>query len=480
MPLPWERVLAKVQPKSEEQEGRLPAFLRKPEGVFLALAGVFGLFFCFATPPHDPADEDRHHGVAFLLSEAHFTVVGDAPGHEATVPRSIVNLHPRGHHYTDEQLRSGRLPADIPRTRRHRPEDLRRLYARELAPHDRVPVRYGAAYSPLVYAAISPALALGRAAGLPVVASLWLARVAGLALWLAGVALAIRRAPVGKWGLAAVALLPMSVFQAGSISGDPVSQVVLFLFFAELLRAARRGTDWAGREALLLVGLAALIGLVKPGYAPITLSAVALLVAERSGRRAAWIAAIVAAAHLTTVGWAARVQAAVQPTLAVGVDAAEQALFIATHPLEFAGILLRTSWMSVPAWIEEMVGNVGHLDVGIPPVATAVALLAVLAASMLDEAPTPRPWTGWALLGGFFAAGIAIMTIAYMGWTAVGIPVIHGVQGRYFMLMLPFALVGLPRLPTRYAPPARAAIPWALATVLAVTAVEMVDRYYEF
>ena len=453
---------------------------RRPEIVFVVVGGLFGLFFAFVTPPHDPADEVRHHTRAFLIAEGNFTIVGQAPGYRAEVPRSIESLHPAGHHYTDEQLRSGHLPRDLPRTRAHRPRDQRLVFSRKLVPEDRIPIEFGGSYSPLVYLGTSPALALGRALDLTVVGSLWLARVAGLAAWLAGIAFAIRRAPTAKWGLAAVALLPMSVFQAGSISGDPISQVVLFLFFAELLRATSDGTEWKGRKPLILVGLAVLIGLVKPGYAPLSLGALVLLHDERSGRRLGWVLTIVAAAHITTLGWVARVQASGQPTLGAGIDAAEQVRFILTHPFEFAAVLARTVWDLFPALIEGMVGNVGHLDVGIPPIATALAVLAVLAASALDEAPRPRPWLGWFLLGSFVCTGGALMTMAYIGWTPVGGPFVHGVQGRYFLLMLPFALTGLPRLPPRIAQPLRAAIPWALATVLAVTAMEMVGRYYEF
>src|SRR5262245_40658861 len=99
--------------------------MKAPQTVFLAVGGLFGLFFALATPPHDPPDEARHHGRAWLISQGRLGVVGTAPGHTASIPRSIVRLHPPGHHYSEEQLRSGHLPPNSPRTGPHHFAELR-------------------------------------------------------------------------------------------------------------------------------------------------------------------------------------------------------------------------------------------------------------------------------------------------------------------------------------------------------------------
>src|SRR5512145_2701517 len=88
---------------------RAPPGRLTPGAVLLALGGAFGLIFALATPPHDPPDEARHHARAWLVSGGWLRVVGEAPGHAASVPRDITQLHRRGHHYSDEQLESGRL-----------------------------------------------------------------------------------------------------------------------------------------------------------------------------------------------------------------------------------------------------------------------------------------------------------------------------------------------------------------------------------
>jgi hypothetical protein len=110
-----------------------------PGATFLALAGSFGLFFALATPPHDPPDEARHHARAWLVSGGFWRVVGEAPGHAASVPRDITQLHPLAHHYSDAQLES--LGRGARRTARHEPAELREQLRGSLARWDLQPVR---------------------------------------------------------------------------------------------------------------------------------------------------------------------------------------------------------------------------------------------------------------------------------------------------------------------------------------------------
>src|SRR3989304_1230691 len=96
-----------------------------PAPAFPALAGPFGLFFALATPPHDPPDEARHHARAWLVSSGRLGVVGEAPGHAASVPREITQLHRPGHHYSEEQLRGALIGPTAKRTAPHDPAELR-------------------------------------------------------------------------------------------------------------------------------------------------------------------------------------------------------------------------------------------------------------------------------------------------------------------------------------------------------------------
>jgi hypothetical protein len=447
-----------------------------PRATFLVVGGLFGLLFVLATPPHDPPDEARHHARAWLISVGRSGVVGRAPGHAASVPRSIVRLHPPGHHYSDEQLRSGRLPPTTQRTRPHDVSALRSDLRGSLGRWDLQPVLYVSAYPPTVYAPYVPALWLAGALDLSAAAGLLLARLFGLAAWLAGIAVTLRIAPTQRWLLAAVALLPLSVFQAASVSGDPLTQVAIFWWLAECLRVGARGSAslrLADVARLLLAALA--LGLVKPGYAPLALAALALPLRART--RLALAGAALAAAVVPTLWWAGVVSAAEQPPLFPGADLAGQLRHALGHPLAFLGAAAGTAAALWPAWLEGLVGNLGHFDVEIPAAATAAGLGAVLASAALERGALRLPGRLW-LLASFAVTWLAVLAMAYLGWTPVGSDKIQGVQGRYFLPILPFALAIVPAVPGRLRGLLRAAVVVTLVTVLAVSAVALVRTYY--
>jgi hypothetical protein len=446
-----------------------------PGAAFLVLAGGFGLFFALATPPHDPPDEARHHARAWLVSGGWLRVVGEAPGHAASVPRGITQLHPPGHHYSDAQVERGVVGA-ARRTGPHDPAEVRALLRGSLARWDLQPVRILTPYSPILYVPYLPALWIARALELSAAAGLLLARLLGLGFWLGGIWLTLRIAPCQRWLLAAAALLPMSVFQAASISADPPTQLAIFWLFAEWLRAAARGdAPRSARDVLRLLAAALALGLVKPGYAPLALACAGL--PGSLGARLVISAAALAAAALPTLGWAVVLRAAREPAQVQGADPIAQLQFVLGHPLAFLAAVGDTVAGLWGRWLAGMVGNLGHFDVEIPKTATALGLAAVAASASLERG-TLAPGRRLLLLGAFLATSLALLAMAYLGWTPVGAERIPGVQGRYFLLMLPFALVALPRIPRVPERSLALAVGAALALVLAISAVAMLRTYY--
>jgi uncharacterized membrane protein len=447
-----------------------------PRAVFLALGGLFGLFFALATPPHDPPDEARHHARAWLLSEGRLAVVGEAPGHGASLPRDITQLHPPGHHFSAEQVQRGGPASRLGRTGPHAPAARLEELRGSLARWELQPVRFLTPYNPVVYAPFVPALWISRGLELSAAAGLLLARLFGLATWLAGVWLVLRVAPCQRPLLAAVALLPLSVFQAASVSADPVTQLACFWLFAEWLRAvtAPDGPRPAWDDVRLLAAAAGL-GLVKPGYAPLALACAALPGTLR--RRATLGGAALAAAALPTLAWAAVARAAREPAVVPGVDPDAQLRFVLENPLAFLRAAADTVAGLLPRWLEGLVGNLGHFDVEIPVLATALGLAAVAVSGSLERFPLGAG-RRLLLLGACLASGTALLFLAYLTWAGVGAERIPGVQGRYFLPLLPFALVALPRIPRVSERTLGSLVAASLAVVLTVSAAAMLRAYY--
>jgi hypothetical protein len=444
--------------------------------LFLALAGCVGAFFAIATPPHDPADEARHHARAWLVSQGRFGVVGRAPDHEAAIPREILRLHPPGHHHSEAQLRAGRFPRSTPPSAPHTLSELRARTDEPAAGAEFRFVRLLTPYNAFVYVPYAPGFWVAEGFSLSATSGLWLARLLGLAAWIAAIGFALVRAPNHRWLLAACALLPLSVFQAASISADPLTQAAAFVFFAEWLRLTGRepSADASSRFGGLMAASLAL-GLVKPGYAPLALACLGLPGPMR--RRLALALASFTLIAVPTLGWAAIAIAADEPPLVPGADAFAQLRFILANPLTFLGALANTIGADAARWSLDLIGTLGHLDVEIPAGASALGLAAVVASATLDPGRLPVA-ARLAAVGAAIASVFALLFLAYVGWASVGADYIPAFQARYLLPLLPFAGLAIPPLPAAAARLVGAATAFALALVLAIGAVAMVSAYY--
>jgi hypothetical protein len=444
----------------------------EPSRAFLAAGLGFGALFHALTPPLRAPDEGRHLLRAFLVAEGTLLADGEAGrAASASVPRSLLEMKARLAPGGERE----RGPQD--------PARLRAELGEALWPEDRVRVSLPSLYSPLPYAPQALGVAAGRALGAPPVAYVWLGRALNLAFYAACVALALRLAPAYAFALLLLALTPMALFEAASLNADGPANGLAFLLAAALLRAADPARRALGaRELAGLALLASALALTKQAYAPLALAALALP-ASRFATRRGWLlgAGGVAAAGLAAAGlWFALLRGLELPRLTYAADPEAQLRWLAAHPLEAVLVPLRTAVTRAWSWLRTFVGVLGSLDVPLPAAVYAVHPLVLLAAA-LDGGPGTGPLrvAGRAIfLGAAGAAGLAVLLLAYVGWTPPGDEIARHVQGRYFIPLAPFAAAAL-RLP-RWRGPERwrlAALGWSLL-VLAMAAVALAERYW--
>jgi uncharacterized membrane protein len=220
------------------------------------------------------------------------------------------------------------------------------------------------------------------------------------------------------------ALLPMSLFLFGSFSPDALTIAITFL--ATTLALA--GSPWVIAGAVALA-------LCKPAYLLVPL----LVFAAR--RRTGWIAlpVVIAGAFVSTL-FIRTSSAFLRP----GVDEHAQIGFTFHHPLIAMRSLAADLLHHGADRAEQIVGRLGLLTIPLPGISIMAALLLLLAVALFAG---PRISLAQRLL----AAGIALATIAavelsvYISWTAVGTAEVEGVQGRYFLPILPLLLLTFSR-----------------------------------
>ncbi|MBI3449946.1 MAG: DUF2142 domain-containing protein, partial [Acidobacteria bacterium] len=306
----------------------------------------------------------------------------------------------------------------------------------------------------------------GAAAGASPLALLYASRLAGLIGWLLLAWLAIRRFPSQRFALAAIAILPTSLFFSSFVNADAITMGVAFLFVAELFRTftshdaglmdsgGREGGREGGRpvslrEIVRLSFLAVAVASTKGAYAPLALLALAIPTSRFGSRKRRWISvsAIVLPSMVAGLGWMWLVKTSFFAGARYrtwGGDAFPdgQTTFVLQHPLAFAKVLLDTVLTTpfIPRAAVGAIAEMGHMSIHLPVAAYLVLGLLLIGAFALDPTKprTPYSWRVQAWCVAVFSACFTLtMALLYIQWTGYQAPIIRGFQGRYLLPILP-------------------------------------------
>jgi hypothetical protein len=314
-------------------------------------------------------------------------------------------------------------------------------------------------YFPAFYIPGALGILAGRTLNISPFHSLFLGRLFALLSFVGMGAMALRLARFGRPLLFTVLTLPMSLYLAGSFNQDG-PMIGAAVLAAACLTRPRPGPSWEWLLALLLLTL---IACAKAPYGWLIFACLPPWFSGGFRKRLIWVA--LAAAMPALWLWVARrVSAWPWPRTAYHPGPlwpGDPAILFTTtsvrgnievllaHPAQVFLLPLRSLIIQEPAIWHQMIGTIGWA-IGVarigwlgPPLpswqyagwllAGAVSLLAVLA-----KAPTGRRRFFHLLL--LLATALSIALSAYVSFTNVGNTEIDGLQGRYFLPVLPFLL----------------------------------------
>jgi uncharacterized membrane protein len=458
-----------------------------PERVFLGLGIAFGLTFLVVTPPFQVADEYHHYFHAFSVSNGNFRAAR-SPAHPgdfeigAVLPASLWEL-------ATQVDPAGMVIPFNPR-KKQRVTDVLAQAGRPLEPHRRRFISYfsTARNSAVPYLPQAAGIGAGRLVGVSPLALLYLGRLANLAVWLALVFIAIRTLPMHRWVFVLLALTPMSLSEAASVSPDAFVNGLAFLVIALWLFLALGPVPQVHWR--MLAGMAALTAvLAQSKQVYVMLAGLYLLIPGRkfATRWHRWLGALlVAGAGAGSLGlWAWLFRDLHFPARydrSVVFAPGAQIQFILAEPLRY----LEICWVTVQVdwwnWTRSFIGVLGWLDTVLPTwlYASFVPILALVA--LADTRPPAELSVGQRLLLAslFVLSMLGLMTSLYVVWNSLRFPVVQGIQGRYLIPFVPLLFLPLHNRRVRIGPPA--ALGWLVGAyvtaALAATTVTLVRRYY--
>ena len=410
--------------------------------------------FSFITPPFQAPDEPSHFFRAYQVSEGIFlshklneNIGGELP---ITIESSVTPF--------------GNLPF-------HSSEKIKVEYFRhtlESAPqlnknNDRHFVAFpsSAVNSPVPYLPAALAIAIVRFLG----GSVYYAFYAGRFITVIFVTILLYcslKALNGdrhfQLGWFTIAGLPMSVFLTGSLSADALTIGFSLLTIAlgiSIQRDSRRG------KLFIYLMSAAALSLCKSVYGLIGLIALPRIIFDKSREASVkWWAAgyVVCASLLPGVIWNILASHFFVPwrpyTL---IDPHLQFLNVLSHPFTVMPALFIDILKNIPSHVEELIGVLGWLDTRlhyVPRLGFATLLFTTFIFSIKNtgrnEGETQANQVSAAVI--FFVVSCLIYAAMFLSWTPLNSLHIEGVQGRYFLPILPllFTIVRPIKLKLKY------------------------------
>lgn len=404
-----------------------------PQIVFLIIGLIYGIGFVLVTPAFQVPDEYEHFYRALYVSEGHVIPekLGNVSG--VYVPESVKitsdTVNEEWYSFIkDRKNKTDLVPLlDLPFNSKNMVfEDISRIAV--------------ITYSPVPYLISAFAIDIGKLFNLSPLALMYIGRLANLLAWIFLTYLAIRITPIHKWVFLMLALLPMTLFEAASLSADSFLLGLSFLIIAVLFKFAFDDSKKkiGIKDIYILFILLLLIALAKSNYF-LLLFLIFLIPNEKFGTRKKMflVTGFLFLAIGTVVGiWYLLTKGLYVP-IVPQVSISGQLAYILGDPFRFPYILINTFIDRGTSYQFLFVGNF-WLDVPLPIWWLGFYLVTMIPVALLDKNKINITRNQKLISAAIFIFNfIAACAIVYISWTPVGQNVIDGIQGRYFIPILP-------------------------------------------
>ncbi len=395
---------------------------------------LFGMAFMFVMPPFSCPDEKYHFLGAYHLSNMMMGVKDDTASRHAMVRKEdadfLLNEHPGIDDYSllfSAGSWTGKADSEL-----------------VLFEDEKYYDCFYLGYLPQVIG-----ITIGRLLGLRQLPTMMLARMFSLATFLFFFVLALKTIPFGKELLSLIALFPMTLELISGISYDGIVLGMSFFFIAKVLDLAFMAEKVKRKDIILLTLLMAFLAPIKVTYLLLAFLMFLIPKEKFASKKEYIISAVCMAVFIGTVFLIFRLgkfaeYAAGENTQLDYVDAQSYTFGeILKDPVYSIKVLVNSFWYHAGFWFENMFGaQLGWVDINVPIFFIyGFAILLFMTAIKPAEEPVYFKRGSRALLWLVFGLIAFLIVLSMMvAWTPTGYPVVLGVQGRYFLPILPLSI----------------------------------------
>lgn len=398
----------------------------KKQWLFAGLALVIGITLVFVNAPQVRYDEHAHFWRAYEIASGNLI---SRTTNE--LPNSVTDLFMReDNSYPNKEINYKTIQEKI---------------GAELNEDEKTPFAVGATGSltPISYIPQVIGVLIGRVLQLSPMIILYLGRLTNLLAYIALVFMAIKIMPSEKWKLIImmIALFPMSMNLAATVSPDTVilGTTLLAISYAMHLKFETKEITY---KHIILLGILCMIPTVcKIVYFPLCLL-VLLLPHEKfeskTKRILSWVIifAIVFIPYLVLN----RIVSLGDYEIAIRTNMTEQILFtLSSIPRDFI-TLINTIYVEFSDYFFEMIGGWNTIQI----LSIVLFIMLLIAMYKTEENEKKLTFTKtdkvicWTI---FIIEVLGVVAAMYLGWTQAQQTVVEGVQGRYFLPIIPLICI---------------------------------------
>lgn len=417
-------------------------FRAKPERVFLFTGSILAVIYLILIPPLAVPDEEAHITEVYYYSNV-------LMGRENAENGNAI--------ISKEEARGMRVFQATPSLSEY--DDLRTELTRSERKEGTTEAGrfFSESSVALTYFPGILAVTAGRLLGLNGVMILYLGRVCYILWYLFAMYWFIRLMPFGKAAAFIMAILPMTVQQCCSFAYDSVVISVAFIYLAVLFQFLYDEKPIQKWQIAIYAGCIIILSMSKGGtYLSLCLLTLLIPAKRFSQKKRKWQFVVsMGAISLVTFLWntMSYVLYVAAPTAeqAAGTylgDEARGAAGLLADPMGFLTLALRTFFRSGDGFIENMLGmQLGWLNIDVSRlVVYGLLLLLILSVLQIEnvKGQSSIVVTNTQKISYFLASAMTVgMVLAsmFMSWTPKDAVGIEGVQGRYFLPLLPILLL---------------------------------------
>lgn len=415
-------------------EGAVLFFHFKTENIFLISASVLALFYQFITVPVSVPDEDAHLTMTYHYSN--MLMGKDSKEELFQLNEQTVSGE------KDRRLMS--LPTTVNRESYYgifavmdaKDVEILTLYQRNI---NATAVSYGPGIL---------GMTLGRMLQLPIMKTIYMGRFFSCAAYIGLCYFGIKKIPGNKGTLALIALLPISLHLGSSFSYDSLL-LGGAIFFTGLVFLLYEQKKEVSVTQLLLLVLSVLILTSGKGIYVIMLGMLVFIPAKVWGGKLKQKLYLTAFGSLSAISFVANMGALLTKRGEVVLENNRmQTSIVWEKPIEFLFLAINTLISLVDIYFRGLFGGyLGWFQFEVPVVVSIIAMILLLISTFYvsEQSVLIKKEVRFGGIAVFLLLGAASLAAA-ISWNSENAATIGGVQGRYFLQVLPFALLSISSL----------------------------------